>query len=91
LGGEIIGVSADAMEAQCSFAEALELPFPLIPDPERKIIDLYDAGWLLFKVAKRVTFIIDREGRIASFHQHEVLISRHSADVLSALQKLQPA
>ncbi len=88
LGGEIVGVSHDALDDQCRFSESLELPFYLVPDPERKIIEAYGVAWPLFKMAKRVTFLIDPDFRIASFSQHELLIGRHADDVLLGLKMM---
>ncbi len=89
LGGEVIGVSHDALDSQCKFSESLELPFVLVPDPERKIIDAYGVAWPIIKMAKRVTFLIDPQFKISSFSQHEVLINRHAEDVLLGLRQMQ--
>ena len=43
----IIGVSTDSTESHQAFREKHELPFPLIPDPEKKIVSLYKAHALL--------------------------------------------
>lgn len=88
MGGEIVGVSHDALEDQCRFSESIDLPFLLVPDPERKIIDAYGVAWPLFKMAKRVTFLIDADFTIASFAQHEVLIGRHAEDALRGVKQL---
>ncbi len=38
-----------------------------------------------------MTFIIDGDFTIVGFHQHELLIGRHSDDVLTALERLKTA
>lgn len=86
LGGELVGVSHDALDDQCRFAEALQVGFHLVPDPERKIIEAYGAAWPIFRMAKRVTFIIDSEFKVAAFYQHELNVTRHADDVLTALR-----
>ena len=88
LGAEIVGVSHDALEDQYRFSESIDLPFMLVPDPERKIIDAYGVAWPIIKMAKRVTFLIDHDFKIASFSQHELLISRHAEDALLGLKLL---
>jgi peroxiredoxin Q/BCP len=49
-GVEVLGVSADSPRAQRKFQEKYALPFPLIPDPQGKVIEpleavLFDRGW----------------------------------------------
>jgi thioredoxin-dependent peroxiredoxin len=88
LGAELVGVSHDALDDQCRFAEELQVGFRLVSDLTRKIIDLYGVAWPIIKLAKRVTFIIDADFKIVGFHQHELLIGRHSDDVLTALKRL---
>ena len=66
----IIGVSADSIKSHERFADKYELPFPLISDPERKIMTAYGAYGEKTMYGKKVTgvlrttFIIDEEGRI---------------------------
>jgi peroxiredoxin Q/BCP len=88
LGAEIVGVSHDALDTQCRFSESLGLPFVLVPDPDRKIIESYGVAWPVFKLAKRITFIVDEEFKLSSYHQHELLIGRHAEDVLAALKTM---
>lgn len=51
---QVLGVSKDRMKSHHKFAEKLNLTFPLISDPERKLIALYDTG--------RIAFLIDKQG-----------------------------
>ena len=48
--------AADDDKVQCDFAAAQKVSFPMIGDADRKIIDLYDAAWPIFRLAQRVTF-----------------------------------
>ena len=60
---QILGVSADNMFSQQTFAESLKLPYPLLSDfPERNVIRGYgvlNEKWL---TANRSFFLIDPEG-----------------------------
>jgi peroxiredoxin Q/BCP len=66
----VIGVSADSIKSHEKFAEKYNLPFPLISDPEKKIMTDYGAYGEKTMYGKKVTgvlrttFIIDEEGRI---------------------------
>lgn len=69
-GFEIVGVSADDEKKHNKFVDKYELPFPLIPDTEKEIINAYGV-WGLKKFMgreydgiHRETFVIDEEGKI---------------------------
>jgi peroxiredoxin Q/BCP len=61
-GAVVLGVSADTGESHRAFAEKFHLPFSLLADPERRIIEAYGVKMPLLGFAKRVTFLIDRQG-----------------------------
>lgn len=60
---QILGISADNSFSQQTFAESLQLPFPLLSDfPERNVIRSYgvlNEKWL---TANRSFFLIDPQG-----------------------------
>ncbi|MGC9079777.1 MAG: peroxiredoxin [Nanopusillaceae archaeon] len=63
---EIIGVSNDKLDTQTKFSEKYGAQFPLIADPELKVIDLYNAKSKVGKGASRITYIIDKNMNIVS-------------------------
>jgi peroxiredoxin Q/BCP len=60
---QVIGVSADPPDVAQAFRKKFELPFPVLPDPDRKVIELYDVKGT-FGMAKRVTFLIGLDGHV---------------------------
>lgn len=62
---EVIGVSFDSTESHVKFAAKYNLNFPLIPDPDGKIVDLYGARVDHLDIAHRVSFLIGLDGKIA--------------------------
>lgn len=69
-GIKVIGISPDDNSSHQAFTEKYSLPFPLIPDPERTIIEKYGV-WgeknlygRKFEGLHRTTFVIDEEGKI---------------------------
>ncbi|MFA7445743.1 MAG: thioredoxin-dependent thiol peroxidase [Flavobacteriaceae bacterium] len=69
-GYEILGVSADDAKRQTNFKEKNNLPFPLIADTERKVIEAFGV-WgekkfmgRTFDGIHRTTFVIDPNGVI---------------------------
>ena len=69
-GFAVVGVSADSEKSHKGFAEKYSLPFPLIADTSRKIVNDYGVyqekkmyGKSFFGIV-RTTFIIDEKGKI---------------------------
>jgi len=91
-GFSVLGVSPDNEKSHAKFAEKYTLPFPLIADPEKKIMDSYGVwgeknmyGKKVFGVF-RTTFLIDENGFI------EKIISKvdtkdHAAQILKIYEK----
>ena len=78
-------MSADKGEVQKRFVEAFGLEFPLVPDPDKRIIDAYGAREVVGLTAKRRTFLVGPDGRILRVWP-AVKVEGHAADVLSAIQ-----
>ena len=51
---QVLGVSRDNLASHHKFAEELQLTFPLIADPDGKLVALYAGG--------RIAFLIDKQG-----------------------------
>ncbi|MCQ4336131.1 MAG: peroxiredoxin [Sulfolobales archaeon] len=62
LNAEVIGVSADKLSTQERFAQKYNALFPLVADPDLKIISTYGVLSESGKSASRVTFVIDENG-----------------------------
>ncbi len=82
-----MGVSADKPEIQQRFIEKFELTFPMISDTGKTIIGAYGAREVLGVTAKRKTFLIDPNGRIARVWD-KVKVEGHADDVLGATREL---
>ncbi len=87
----IVGISTDTPESHGMFRERYELPFPLVSDPQRKIVGLYKADGLLGLLTARVTYVIDKEGVVRAAFRHDFAIGRHWPEVLDALHSIQAA
>ncbi|MGL4331934.1 MAG: thioredoxin-dependent thiol peroxidase [Bacteroidales bacterium] len=83
----VIGVSADSVASHKKFSDKFELPFPIISDPERKILEAYNAYGekkLYGKVSMgilRKTYIIDENGIITDIIE-KVKTKEHSKQIL---------
>jgi peroxiredoxin Q/BCP len=69
-GFQVIGVSTDSVKSHKKFEEKFELPFPLVSDEDKKIVDKYNL-WgekkfmgRTYMGTTRTTFLIDETGKI---------------------------
>lgn len=83
-GAAILGVSADTVGSHAAFAKEYSLPFPLLADPDRTIIDAYGVRRPVLGIALRVTFIIGKDGLIKDVIQ-DVNTADHRNQVLASL------
>lgn len=86
-GYEIIGVSADSAKRQQNFIDKYDLPFPLLADVEKTVINAYKV-WGLKKFMgreydgiHRTTFVIDERGIIEEVIT-KVKTKEHSTQLL---------
>jgi peroxiredoxin Q/BCP len=95
LGGlaKIFGVSVDSTKSHGKFIEKYQLPFPLLSDPEKEIVNAYGV-WVeksmygkKYMGTERSTFVIDGAGRIGAIFR-KVKPEDHVGLVRGALEKL---
>ena len=86
-GFKVIGVSPDDEKSHQKFTEKYSLPFPLIPDTEKKVLNDYGVwGRKKFMGREydgviRTTFVIDEEGKIAEIIE-KVDTKKHAGQIL---------
>jgi peroxiredoxin Q/BCP len=90
LGAVILGISVDDVASHKAFAEQHSLPFTILADSDKSVTTAY--GTLkeyigIAKLARRDTFIIDPQGRVAR-HYQDVEPKGHSGIVLADLRQL---
>jgi peroxiredoxin Q/BCP len=84
----VIGASADDEQLQQKFIDEHKLPFPLLTDTKQELIK--DLGILSSPkgtTPKRVTFVIDKEGKIAKIYD-KVNPATHPKEVLDFVKTL---
>jgi peroxiredoxin Q/BCP len=86
-GAVVVGVSLDSVESHAKFSEHHSLPFTLLSDNRKEVAKAYGVLGTGGFLAKRVTFIIGRNGSIAGIFP-KVDVKQHSQEVLEALDKL---
>jgi peroxiredoxin Q/BCP len=83
-GLDVVGISPDKPEKLAKFRDAEKLTFPLLSDPDRKVLTAYGAYGEKQMYGKTVTgvirstFVVDEKGRIA-VAQYNVKATGHVA------------
>jgi peroxiredoxin Q/BCP len=84
----VLGVSADDRESHQKFRARLELPFPLLSDPGRKVAKQYGATLGFGLLPGRATFVIDRSGVVRHVTSALFQARVHVEEALAALASL---
>lgn len=89
----VAGVSRDSLKSHERFSEKLNLPFPLIADPDEEVCRLFDVMRQKQMYGKTVrgiersTFLIDQQGKIVKTWRG-VKVPGHVQEVLAAVKAL---
>lgn len=86
LGVRVVGVSTDGVKSHENFRDKHSLNFPLVSDREKKIVELYGVK-SKFGSARRVTFLIDGQGRIRHVW-NKVKTSAHAEEIAEKVREL---
>lgn len=90
-GVQVVGVSADSVASHQKFTEKQNLPFPLIADTERKVIEQFGVWGPKKFMGKnydgihRMTFLIDENGKIEQIWE-KVNTKEHAKEILDFLK-----
>jgi peroxiredoxin Q/BCP len=86
----LLGVSLDDAASHAKFAQHHSLPFPLLADSNAAVARAYGSLWDfgLFRIAKRHTFLIRPDGRVAKVYR-EIDANHHAQVILADLVRLQ--
>jgi len=86
LGAELFAISVDTVDDQRKFVEEYKIPYLHLSDTAKSTCKTY-AGLNLAGLAKRSTFIVDKNGKIAKMFR-DVEIEKHGQEIISSLQEL---
>ncbi len=86
----ILGVSPDSVESHKKFAEKYDLPFHLLSDEKKEVLEKYGV-WKeknmygkKYMGVERTTYLIDENGKIKKIF-NKVKVPNHNNEVLEAL------
>jgi peroxiredoxin Q/BCP len=83
----VIGISTDTLALQKKFTEKEMLNFPLFADSEQKVTKAFGVEIPGRGMAKRSTFIINKEGNIAKIYPAVGNAKGHPQEVLEYVMK----
>ena len=78
---QVFGISEDFTPSQKEFAEKIKLTFPLLSDFSKRQV-AKDYGVLIpdLGIANRVTFVVDKEGKIQYIEEGKTAIDSSGAE-----------
>ncbi|MDG6904370.1 MAG: peroxiredoxin [Nitrososphaerota archaeon] len=85
-GATVIGVSSDDQATHADFKKKHGLPFTLVSDKTKSIRKLYDAMGMF--LPQRVTYVVDKSGKIRNVFNSQLNISRHIEEALKSLNDI---
>ena len=89
----VLGISADSVESHQKFAGKFDLPFPLLADTQKQVVQAYGVWGPKSFMGKsylginRSSFLIDPQGRIAKIYP-KVKPEEHASEILQELAQL---
>ncbi|HEY4179978.1 MAG TPA: peroxiredoxin [Kofleriaceae bacterium] len=93
LGAIVYGVSKDSIASHCKFRDKYSLSFPLLTDPDGKVMEAYDAWGEKNMYGKKMmgiirsTVLIGKDGKVVK-HWPKVSVKGHVADVVDSVKEL---
>jgi peroxiredoxin Q/BCP len=93
LGVTVLGISKDSIASHCKFRDKYKLTFPLLSDPDGKMLEAYGAWGDKVMYGKKMkgiirsTVLIDGTGKVAQ-HWPKVSVKGHVEAVLEAAKAL---
>lgn len=89
LGCEVIGISSDSPEKHKQFAAKHRLSFTLLADTKKEVRNTFGVPGNLFGlIPGRVTYIVDKQGKIRHIYNSLTNAATHIEESLSAVKSI---
>lgn len=86
MGAKVVGVSSDSPDTHARFKKEHNLQFTLVSDQDKRIRKLYGVDGKF--IPPRVTFVIDRQGKIRNVFNSQINITKHVEESLQSLDAI---
>ncbi len=91
-GADVVGVSSDGHDSHARFVERFRLPFKLLSDPRGEARSAFGVKpSFLGLLPGRVTFVIDREGKVRHAFDSQLRATAHVSEALKVVREIQRA
>ena len=87
-GAEVIGISKDDAGSHEKFKTHHRLPFTLMSDPGGKVADDWGVSAGFLGIAGRVTFVFDKQGKLAHRFGSAIRFGKHIDEALRVVKQL---
>jgi peroxiredoxin len=84
----ILGISVDSLWCHKAFRAQYKIPYDLLADMKREVVQKYDLYLPEANIGKRATVIVDRNGKVAWFKEQPIREARDDAEILAVLEKM---
>ncbi len=85
----VIGINSQSVESHLKFAQKHRLNFTLLSDSENKVSKLFNVKGNMFGlIPGRVTFVINKKGKIVFIFNSQTQAERHVYEALRILQEI---
>ncbi len=85
VGLQVVGISPQEVDSHARFREKHGLPFKLLSDPDKVVIEMYDVDGMFGVGVRRATFLINQDRTIQDAVLADVLIGRHKEFIEKAV------
>lgn len=84
---KIIGISGDSISSHEQFAARHELKFTLLSDPKGEVRKQFDAKFFFNLLPGRVTYLVDRSGKILYSNRSLLNLDQHIDGILNFIKQ----
>jgi peroxiredoxin len=85
----VIAISMDDAETMKKFKAELKAPYAFIPDPEGKIVALYDVKMPVMSMANRYSFVVGEDRKVVKVQSGKDALDPAEAIAACPLKKKQ--
>ena len=80
-------MSKDVQQTNDRFRASLELPYPMVGDPEGKILRAYEVRWPIVGICRRASYVIGVDRKIRYAFKSETNPDAHVAETCAFVAK----
>ena len=81
----MLGISPQDLDSHERWAQKLGIPYALLADVDKKVIDLYGVRGVAFIPVKRSVFVVDKEGVVRFANRKALGATFVKADTLAPI------